>query len=171
MASRLRLVLSVVLLLAFADAARAYVVVMRDGRALSAIAAPSYAEGVACVGLTGGEELELRRDDVDERATHMANAGGVVDVPFSSLKPVVQPLPQYPESLRGQRVNGVPIVEVIFGEDGKLETLLVLRSVHPDFDVAVTEAIRQWQVMPYLDEGGRPARVRTAIFVHLQLKS
>jgi TonB family protein len=60
--------------------------------------------------------------------------------------------PEYPPDAREARVQGVVIVEVLIGTDGKVEQTKVLRSI-PQLDQAAVDAVRQWEFTPTLLNG------------------
>ena len=59
---------------------------------------------------------------------------------------------EYPPDAREARVQGVVIVEVLIGTDGKVEQTKVLRSI-PMLDQAAIDAVRQWEFTPTLLNG------------------
>jgi TonB family protein len=60
--------------------------------------------------------------------------------------------PVYPPDARDARVQGVVILEVLIGTDGKVEQAKVLRSI-PMLDQAAIDAVRQWEFTPTLLNG------------------
>jgi TonB family protein len=60
---------------------------------------------------------------------------------------VVNVNPVYPPDAREARVQGVVILEVLVGPDGKVEDSRILRSI-PMLDQAATDAVRQWEFTP-----------------------
>ena len=65
---------------------------------------------------------------------------------------IVDYRPEYPPDAREARVQGVVIVEVLIGADGKVEQTKVLRSI-PQLDQAAIDAVRQWEFTPTLLNG------------------
>jgi TonB family protein len=60
--------------------------------------------------------------------------------------------PVYPPAAQNARVQGVVIVEVLIGPDGKVADAKILRSI-PLLDQAALDAVRQWQFTPTLLNG------------------
>jgi len=71
--------------------------------------------------------------------------------------------PEYPESARQAKVEGVVVLDVIIGEDGSVV------SMHPESgpDVlthAAMDALRWWRFLPY-EMDGKPVAVETKVAV------
>jgi protein TonB len=60
--------------------------------------------------------------------------------------------PTYPPLAQAARKEGVVILEAVIGEDGKVRSLRVLRSIDL-LDQAAADAVRQWQFTPTLLNG------------------
>jgi protein TonB len=60
--------------------------------------------------------------------------------------------PVYPQEAKDARVQGVVILELRIGGDGRVEDAKVLRSI-PMLDAAAIEAARQWEFTPTLLNG------------------
>jgi protein TonB len=60
--------------------------------------------------------------------------------------------PVYPEIARQSQVQGVVILGVKTDEEGKVEDLIVLRSI-PLLDQAAIDAVRQWVYEPLIVDG------------------
>jgi TonB family protein len=60
--------------------------------------------------------------------------------------------PVYPQEAQQARVSGMVILEAIIGEDGKVRSARVLRSI-PLLDQAAINAVRQWEYTPTLING------------------
>jgi protein TonB len=61
-------------------------------------------------------------------------------------------VPLYPELARAARKQGIVILEAVIGEDGRVRSLRLLRSI-PLLDEAAVDAVRQWQFTPTLLNG------------------
>ena len=59
---------------------------------------------------------------------------------------------EYPPIARAVRVQGIVILEVVFGADGRVIDVRVLRSV-PQLDDVAVEAARQWEYVPTMRNG------------------
>ena len=74
--------------------------------------------------------------------------GGNIKAPrkIKDVKPV------YPPAAREAGINGVVIIEVKIGTDGRVEEGHVLKSI-PLLDEAALDAVKQWQFEPTLLNG------------------
>jgi len=104
------------------------------------------------VGATGGAALELKQ---------VARAPEVLQ----QLKP------RYPRRAKADGVEGLVLVRIIIGTDGRVEPehTRVIRSV-PELDAAAISAVSQWRFSPALGRQGRPVRVIVEIPVQFSLK-
>ncbi len=93
-------------------------------------------------------------------------------VPFSELteKPVEikRVRPKYPEAARAAGMEGLVVVRVRIGTDGRVEETKMLKSI-PIFDVAAMEAARQFEFKPG-KVNGKPVKVWVAIPFNFRLK-
>ncbi len=81
-----------------------------------------------------------------------------------TLTPLIQTYriePVYPAIAQSARVQGVVIIEVLIGSDGKVEDVRVLHSI-PLLDAAAVEAVRQWEWRPMKIDGVGVPVVMTA---------
>jgi protein TonB len=94
------------------------------------------------------------------------------------LKQVLRPpavlkqvAPDYPRRARSDRLQGLVMVRIIVGTDGKVEPqhTRVIRSV-PGLDQAAIDAVNQWRFSQALGHEGRPVRVTLTIPVEFSLK-
>jgi protein TonB len=71
-----------------------------------------------------------------------------------------QVAPEYAREARWSRIEGVVVIRVIIGTDGRVErgSCQIVRSV-PALDGAARAAIERWRFSPALDRTGRPVRV------------
>ena len=76
--------------------------------------------------------------------------------------------PVYPPIALASRVEGVVILEVVIGENGRVQDVRVLRS-RPLLDQAAVDAVRQWQFTPTL-LNGEPVPIVMTVTVSFQLK-
>ena len=75
--------------------------------------------------------------------------------------------PRYPEDAIQTGVQGIVVVEVVVGTDGRVTEARVIRSV-PQLDMAAVEAVRQWQFSPTL-LNGNPVPVVMTVTVNFTL--
>ena len=74
----------------------------------------------------------------------------------------------YPADAREARVQGVVILEILIGPEGKVEQTKVLRSI-PQLDQAAVDAVRQWEFTPTL-LNGEPKKVIMTVTVNFLLQ-
>nr|WP_236673268.1 TonB family protein [Comamonas sp. JC664] len=79
--------------------------------------------------------------------------------------------PEYPRLAKQRNIEGVVVVRVIVGTDGRVEPehTKVLRSV-PALDAAAIAAVNQWRFTPALGRSGQLARVIIDVPVNFSLK-
>ncbi|HEX5747248.1 MAG TPA: TonB family protein [Archangium sp.] len=104
------------------------------------------------LGATGGSALELKQ---------VARAPEVL----------AQVQPRYPRRAKADGIQGLVLVRIIIGTDGRVEPehTRVIRSV-PELDAAAISAVSQWRFSPALGHQGRPVRVIVEIPVQFSLK-
>ncbi|EPX59863.1 hypothetical protein D187_002607 [Cystobacter fuscus DSM 2262] len=99
--------------------------------------------------------------------------GGALELKQVASPPRVlqQIKPQYPRSARNDGIEGLVLVRVIIGVDGRIEpgSTRVVRSVAA-LDAAAVSAVSQWRFSPALGRQGRPVRVIVEIPVQFSLK-
>ena len=73
---------------------------------------------------------------------------------------IKQVTPEYPREARAKRIEGVVVVRVVIGQDGRVEagSPRVMRSV-PALDAAALAAIAGWIFSPAIGHSGQPVRV------------
>jgi TonB family protein len=76
---------------------------------------------------------------------------------------VVSVEPAYPEAARVAGVQGIVILEILIGENGKVQDARTLRSI-PALDGAAIAAARQWQFAP-TQVNGAPAQIIMTVAV------
>lgn len=76
--------------------------------------------------------------------------------------------PVYPPAARQARVQGVVILEVTVGADGKVKSTKTLKSV-PQLDAAASEAVKKWEYKPTVVDG-KPAAVIMTVPVNFTLE-
>jgi TonB family protein len=81
---------------------------------------------------------------------------------------IVDVKPVYPPVASAARVQGVVIVEVLIGTDGKVQAGQILRAI-PLLDQAALDAVRQWEYTPTL-MNGVPTPVVMTVTVNFTLQ-
>ena len=77
--------------------------------------------------------------------------------------------PYYPKEARKLGQSGVVILNVRTDEEGKVEGVLVLRSLNEILDKAAIDAVKQWEYEPYVLEG-KPCKLVFTVTVRFKLK-
>ncbi len=75
--------------------------------------------------------------------------------------------PEYPQEARQQKIQGVVVLEVHVGTDGKVQDVQVL-SGPPQLVGASTAAVRQWRFKPHT-ENGRPVEMEGRVSLNFKL--
>jgi protein TonB len=103
----------------------------------------------------------------------VVSGGEAVDLKQVSRPPAVleQVVPRYPRQARSQGIEGLVLVRIIIGTDGRVEPehTRIIRSV-PELDAAAMAAVRQWRFSPAIGRHGRPVRVIVEIPVQFSLR-
>lgn len=99
--------------------------------------------------------------------------GEAVGLKQVSRPPAVlkQVTPDYPRRARSEGIQGLVLVRIIIGTDGKVEPehTRVIRSV-PALDAAAIAAVNRWRFSPAIGREGRPVRVIIEVPVQFSLK-
>jgi len=76
--------------------------------------------------------------------------------------------PEYPATAQSSRLQGVVILEVVIGPDGRVDRVAVLRSI-PLLDQAAMDAVKEWEFTPTLLNGA-PVPVIMTVTVNFTLQ-
>jgi periplasmic protein TonB len=69
--------------------------------------------------------------------------------------------PEYPDAAKTHHVQGIVVLDILVGGDGRVQRLSVVRG-YPVLAAAATDALRQWRFQPMI-RNGRPASFETNI--------
>jgi TonB family protein len=83
-----------------------------------------------------------------QQATAPVRVGGPIGAPVK----VKDLAPVYPPEAQRAGLSGVVILEAVIGEDGKVRSTRVLRSI-PELDQAAIDAVQQWEYTPTMLNG------------------
>jgi len=92
------------------------------------------------------------------------HVGGGVTAP----RALYQPDPEYSEEARRAKFQGVVVLNVVIGPDGRPRDLRVARSLGMGLDEKAIEAVRQWKFAPATKDG-HPVAVQVGIEVAFRL--
>jgi TonB family protein len=98
------------------------------------------------------------------------SGGGVFRVGggVSAPRPIYDPDPNYTEEARLAKFQGVVLLSIIVGPDGRPRDVRVQRSVGMGLDEKAIEAVRQWKFEPAMKDG-HPVSVQVNIEVNFRL--
>ena len=71
--------------------------------------------------------------------------------------------PVFPEKALADGAKGLVIVAVHFDDEGNFHNARVLKSPHPEISAAVTKALENWKINPYVIDKVLKSRVQTEI--------
>lgn len=111
-----------------------------------------------------GEGSRIQRApsvSVSERSTLAQPAGASEGILIHRVEP------EYPQEAREQKIQGVVVLEVRVGADGKVQDLQVL-SGPPQLVGASTDAVKQWRFKPHA-EHGQPVEMETRVSLNFRL--
>ena len=96
---------------------------------------------------------------------HIYKVGSGVTAP----KPIQTPDPEYSAKARHDRLQGVCVLEVVVGPDGRLYDIKVARSLEKGLDLKAVDALRKWRFEP-AQKDGKSVAVSIAIQVEFHLQ-
>jgi len=91
-------------------------------------------------------------------------------VDLSAPSPVRKVDPRYPPVLMEQRIEGEVRLYAIIRADGSVDSVQVLRSVHPDLDRYSMEALVKWRFRP-AGRNGKPVDVEAVVSIPFRLSA
>jgi TonB family protein len=90
--------------------------------------------------------------------------GGEVSAPHA----IYDPEPEYSEEARKAKYQGVVVLQVVIGADGRPRDIRVARTLGMGLDQKAIGAVRQWRFEPAL-KGSQPVAVVVNIEVNFRL--
>jgi TonB family protein len=99
----------------------------------------------------------------DGSPSRRVRVGGVIQPPVRLFNVD----PEYPEEAQAARVEGVVILEVVIGVDGRVIQTEVIQSI-PELDEAAIDAASQWRYQPVL-LNGEPVEVVMNVYINFTL--
>ena len=69
--------------------------------------------------------------------------------------------PEYPDAAKVHHIQGIVVLDVLVGADGRVQRLSSVRG-YPGLAAAATDAVRQWRFEPMI-RNGRPGSFETNI--------
>jgi TonB family protein len=83
-------------------------------------------------------------------------------------RPLKRVDPEYTEEARDAKLEGVVVVYVVIGEDGRAHDIRVIRSLGKGLDEKAIEAVEQWEFEPGKKDG-KPVKVGATIEINFRL--
>ena len=101
-----------------------------------------------------------------QRATWLEGirVGGAISEPHKTK----DAKPQYPETAKAARIQGVVVLDCLITPEGKVTGVRVLRGI-PLLDAAAVEPVRHWEYTPTLIDG-KPVPVIMTVTVNFRLR-
>ena len=84
-------------------------------------------------------------------------------------KPIHQPDAKYSSKARDRKLEGVVILYLVVGTDGRPHNIRVARSLGYGLDEEAVKALNKWTFRPALDDQGRPVPVAINVLVNFRL--
>ena len=91
--------------------------------------------------------------------------------PCASTPPKVthQPDAKYPKEARKHKIEGIVVLYLVVGTDGRTHNIGVVRSLGYGLDEAAIEAVKKWKFRPALTEQRVPVPVAIEIEIRFHL--
>jgi serine/threonine-protein kinase len=126
---------------------------------------PPAGRGTQTSGVVGGVAGPTRgqRPQPPPPPTAPVRVGGAIKPPVQTKR--VEAV--YPAAAQKQRVQGIVILEIVIGPQGKVTDAKVMRSV-PLLDQAAVDAVKQWEYTPTVVDGV-PVPVLATVTVNFRL--
>lgn len=96
--------------------------------------------------------------------------GENANVDLSAPSPLRKVDPRYPPVLIEQRIEGEVQLYAIIRADGSVDSIQVLRSVHPELDRNAMEALSKWRFRP-AGRSGKPVDVEAVVSIPFRLSA
>ena len=90
---------------------------------------------------SAGNVDKIRREQNAKIVCQNEPMGGQIRAP----RKLADVRPRYPASLSAAGIGGVVVLDARIGTDGDVVDVSVVRSAHPELDIAAAEAVRLWQ--------------------------
>jgi TonB family protein len=81
---------------------------------------------------------------------------------------IFAPDPQYSQTIRAANVQGVCLLSLVVGQDGRTHDVQVVRSLEPTLDERAVEAVKNWTFKPAMKDG-LPVAVRITVEVNFHI--
>jgi len=125
-----------------------------------------FVSALALACLLGAQPSAAATDDRDDSfILEVDSAGEAAPAPTDSLPPI-DSMPQiaefvkaeYPDSLIARGVQGVVVLDLVVSDSGRVDSVAVVKGLHPALDSAATRAAEKFRFTP-ARSGGQPIAV------------
>ena len=110
---------------------------------------------------TGESNTSTTSHDSGARSGSASSPPGIVPEGTALARVVDRVEPEYPESAKAHHIQGIVVLDVLVGGDGRVQRLSAVRG-YPGLAAAATDAVRQWRFEP-MTRNGRPTGFETDI--------
>jgi protein TonB len=110
---------------------------------------------------TGVQGASTTSQDSGARSASASSAPGIVPERTALARLVDRVEPEYPDTAKAHHIQGIVVLDVLVGGDGRVQRLSPVRG-YPRLVAAATDAVRQWRFEPMI-RNGRPASFETNI--------
>jgi len=117
--------------------------------------------GVVVFEDTGVKGASTTSHDSGARTASASSSPGIVPERTALARVVDRVEPEYPDTAKAHHIQGIVVLDVLVGGDGRVQRLSLVRG-YPGLAAAATEAVRQWRFEPMI-RNGRPTSFETNI--------
>lgn len=117
--------------------------------------------GVVVFEDTGVEGPSTTSHDSGARSASASSPPGIIPERTALARVLDRVEPEYPDSAKAHHIQGIVVLDVLVGGDGRVQRLSPVRG-YPGLAAAATDAVRQWRFEPML-RNGRPASFETNV--------
>jgi protein TonB len=110
---------------------------------------------------TGVDGASAASHDSGARSASASSPPVVIPERAALARVVNRVEPEYPDAAKSHHVQGIVILNVLVGGDGRVQRLNLVRG-YPVLAAAATDAVRQWRFQPLI-RAGRPTNFETNI--------
>ncbi len=110
---------------------------------------------------TGVQGGSTTSDDSSARSAPPSPPPGMVPERTALARVVDRVEPEYPDAAKAHHIQGIVVLDVLVGGDGRVQRLSPVRG-YPRLVAAAADAVRQWRFEP-MTRNGRPASFETNI--------
>ena len=110
---------------------------------------------------TGVEGASTTSQDPGAKSASASSPPGIIPERTALARVVARVEPEYPDAAKAHHIQGIVVLNVLVGGDGRVRRLSSVRG-YPGLAAAATDAVRQWRFEP-MSRNGRPTSFETNI--------